>query len=170
MELKHADLLSTLDYDPATGLFRRKVAQHRRDVGAVAGYLLPSGYVRVSLFHRTYRAHRLAWFYVHGTWPADQLDHIDGNKVNNAIANLREATSSQNAQNQCDGRPNTASNLLGVSWITERKKWRAQIVVNGKVFYLGRFATEQAAHAAYLAAKKDLHPFAARMFNQPEHD
>jgi hypothetical protein len=99
---------------------------------------------------------RLAWFYTTGAWPKDQIDHIDGNKSNNRFANLREATPSQNTQNQRRAMRTNKLGILGV--ILARGKFRAQIWFDGKNKFLGYFATAEAAHAAYLAAKRKFHP------------
>lgn len=106
-----------------------------------------------------YTVHRLAWLYVYKVWPADQIDHIDGNKENNKIENLRILTNSQNQQNKYIGRG--ASKYLGVTFSKDTKKqWRASIRLNNKFYYIGRFYTEEEAYKAYLEKKRILHPFA----------
>jgi hypothetical protein len=90
-------LRQLLSYDPDTGLFRWRVQLgFRGKVGAVAGTTHSKGYRQIRIDGRIYRAHRLAWLYIHGEWPSGGLDHIDGNPANNAIANLRPATQQQN--------------------------------------------------------------------------
>lgn len=104
-----------------------------------------------------HRAHRLAWLHVHGVWPKDDVDHMDGNRVNNCIANLRDVDRSTNLQNmRSPGRP-SKSGLLGVSWFERDRNWLARICVDGKNRYLGYFQTKEQAHEAYVAAKRKLH-------------
>jgi hypothetical protein len=103
------------------------------------------------------RAHWLAWFMTYGEWPAEEIDHIDGNPGNNAIHNLRQANSAQNKQNQRKSRKGGSSKYLGVSWKSRLGKWVAQISANGKARYLGLFQSEEAAHFAYVQAKREMH-------------
>jgi hypothetical protein len=103
---------------------------------------------------KEYREHRLAWFYVHGVWPAQLLDHINADVADNRIANLREATPSQN----CCNRRIQSRNSTGFKGVSRRKyAWEANIMLNGKPRYLGHFKTPIAAHEAYLAAADELH-------------
>lgn len=94
-----------LDYDPATGIFTWRYRPDEllrwnvRYAGAVAGSPHVRGYIRISVFHLHYWAHRLAWLHYYGEWPAQGIDHIDGNQTNNAIANLRAANQEQNSCN-----------------------------------------------------------------------
>lgn len=81
-------LRELLDYDPETGVFRWKEPRRKCRVGEVAGSLRKDGYVKIQVDGRFYQAHRLAWLCVYGVWPS-AIDHIDGNRANNAIANLR---------------------------------------------------------------------------------
>lgn len=146
-----------LDYDLLTGTFTWRVA-HRgtAKAGAVAGSP-GAGYVCIRIDGRRYLAHRLAWLYVHGGWPDTQVDHINGDPTDNRLANLRMATPAQNQQNQRRARADNKCGLLGVSLC--RGRWQAEIRLNGKGIYLGRFDTPKQAHDAYLAAKARLHPF-----------
>ena len=144
-------LRELLHYDPETGVFRWVARGHNTTSGTVAGYLHKKGYQMIAIDGRQYRAHRLAWLYVHGFWPSDQIDHIDGIRHNNHIANLRQATNCQNCQNS--KRPcNNTSGFKGASWHRQIGKWKAQIMVDGDKIYLGIFATAEEAHAAYCAA------------------
>lgn len=151
----HAALLREFHYDPETGVLRRRplmtpAAKKQRD-----------GYSTVCFGGRTFGVHRIAWFYVHGKVPDLQIDHVNGEKSDNRIANLRLATHSENAQNRKHANVSNRSGLLGVTWIESRQRWGATIDVDGKRKYLGRFKTPEEAHAAYMAAKAELHPFAA---------
>lgn len=148
-----------LDYDPVTGIFRRRVSlSNSCKVGEIAGSQHSSGYIMISVRGKLYYAHRLAWLYVHGKWPA-QIDHRNGKRADNPIDNLRECTTSENQQNlKKEGRGGTTS-FLGVHFDRFTNRWRASIRANGKTIKLGRFNTEDEASAAYWVAKKRLHPF-----------
>jgi HNH endonuclease/AP2 domain len=153
-------VMEVLDYDPDTGIFRWKVRlSNSIHVGDIAGSPDGEGYLMIRLDNRYYKAHRLAWLYVHGAWPDDQIDHINTDPADNRIANLRQATQLLNKQNSRRSHRDSASRYLGVSWDRARSKWLAQICVNGQRKNLGRFDTEEAAYAAYLAAKAAIHPF-----------
>lgn len=145
-------------YDPVTGIFvRLKSVRPRRWVGKRAGSLNTDGYRVIRIGRIDYYAHRLAWFYVHGTCPT-LLDHIDGNPDNNAIANLREASKSTNGAN----RGKQINNTTGFKGIKKRyHRWIAQIYIGGKNKYLGSFETKELAAAAYtVAARKEYGEFA----------
>lgn len=149
-------LREVLDYEPTTGVFRWRVAIGRRvQAGNVAGTLHPKGYRQITIDARKYRAPRLAWFYVHGCWPKNQIDHMNGNRDDNRIENLRDVTSSENLQNQRRAYSSSTTGFLGVS--THRKKFQARIMLDGKNRHLGTFPTPEAAHVVYLAAKRRLH-------------
>lgn len=153
MTLTHASLLQHLHYDPATGIFTRKVrtSQNTR-IGDVAGYINRAGYIIVGLFGRSYLAHRLAWFYMHGQWPARNLDHRDRSRLNNRIDNLRECNQAQNMAN-------ISKPSKGVSRMPPRKgkvrpkPWRARFSAKT----IGYFATKEEAKAAYDAYASALH-------------
>ena len=147
-----------LDYDEITGVFAWRVARPgTARVGVVAGASDGDGYWRIKVDGRRYRAHRLAWLWAHGTWPMGQIDHLDGNRLNNALANLRDVSHSVNAQNQREASRNNSSGLLGVSWAKNNGKWRAQIKAAGRVRVLGYFAVKEEAHARYVEAKREFH-------------
>lgn len=161
MHLTRDQLRAMLHYDPATGVFTWQVKASRNTViGSVAGCSTnTAGYVMIRVDKVLYGAHRLAWFYMTGEWPDQQIDHKDTNRANNRWSNLRLATSGQNRQNQRGpGRRNT-SGYLGVHYDRSKCKWTAQIVVDRRHHFLGRFATPEEAHAAYVNAKRRLHPF-----------
>jgi hypothetical protein len=151
-------LRDALDYDPDTGWFTWRATRGRAKAGARAGRLNANGYWEIGVDGRLHQAHRLAWLYVHGAWPADQIDHVNGVRDDNRIANLREATAAQNLQNLPMRRTNT-SGFIGASWSRRTGRWLAQIKVGGKARNLGLYDTAQAAHEAYVAAKAELHTF-----------
>jgi hypothetical protein len=119
----------------------------------VAGSVNGEGYLLIKLQRRSYKAHRLAWLYVCGVWPEDQLDHINRNRSDNRISNLREVTNKQNLQNAGKYSHNTSGHS-GVSWHKQRSKWVAQIKHNHKVIHLGYFTNIEDAIAARKAAEK----------------
>lgn len=155
--LTHARLTEAFHYDKETGhfIFKIKLAQ-RVNVGDRAG-ADRHGYWTVAIDNKRYAAHRLAWLYVTGRWPCAEIDHIDGVKDNNKWANLREATHSENRQNQIKPYKTNKAGHMGVCWHNAGKKWRARITVNGKDKWLGLFETPEAASIAYLKAKQELH-------------
>lgn len=152
-------LKELLHYDPDTGLFTCARSRPGCRVGAVAGTRRKDGYLVVSLDSRRYFTHRLALLYMTGELPTLDIDHINGDRADNRWCNLREATNSENMQNQRRGHSDSTSGLLGVSWHKNRSKWRAQITANKQTINLGSFSTPEEAHAAYLKAKEELHPF-----------
>ena len=101
-------------------------------------------------------AHRLAWLYVHGVWPPHEVDHINGDRSDNRIANLRLATRQQNSENRHGAQSNSKTGLVGVSWHKRAGKWQAHIRVKGRTRYLGLFESTQDACMAYLQAKQTM--------------
>lgn len=153
--------MELLHYDRETGVFRwRNFRRPAIKAWDVAGSANAKGYVQIMINQENYLAHRLAWLYVTGAWPEDQVDHRDNCKANNAWENLRSATNAENQQNQIVApKSNSSSGLLGVTWSKAAKKWAAQIKRAGKRVHLGLFDDKDDAHAAYVAAKRELHPF-----------
>ena len=147
-------LRSILDYDPETGIFTWKVRTSTSvKVGDVAGCLGGGGYLLIQLQSRKYKAHRLAWLYMCGSWPKDQIDHINRDRADNRISNLREVSHKQNHQNRSKPSNNTSGHS-GVSWYRRDSKWQATITHNYKDIHLGCFATIEEAIAARKAAEK----------------
>lgn len=109
-----------------------------------------------------YYAHRLAWLYVHGSWPAGVIDHVDPHQKKNSIADIREATTSQNMANARMFSHNT-SGVKGVSFIKRSRKWRAYAKLHGRQYNLGEFTNKADAAAARDRAHRALHgPFARK--------
>lgn len=107
------------------------------------------------LYHSLY-AHTVIWAMTHGRWPKLEIDHINGDPLDNRPENLREATRSENEMNKLPSKRNS-SGIKGVSWEKRRSKWRAQITANGKYKYLGSFSTRDEAESAYIAASIEMH-------------
>lgn len=154
--IAHERFRALLSYDEDSGSLRWLVSRGRVKRGDVAGRIGNKGYVIVQVDGRGYHAHRVVWMLKNGEFPTIHLDHIDGDRANNRIENLRKVTNAQNQQNLKKARSHSRSGILGVS--AHREKWRAQIVVDGKAKHLGRFSTKEEAGAAYLKAKRALHP------------
>jgi len=135
-------LLSELEYEPATGIFKWKRGKQGRAADLTAGYA-SNGYLRIFVAGKSYQAHRLAFFMMNGREPADEVDHIDGDTMNNAASNLREATRLENSRNRKSSR--------GFQKHRDRKKnpFQARIKYDGKIVSLGVFPTEELARAAY---------------------
>jgi len=151
-----------LDYDKTTGAFIRRVNAGMRKVGSEAGWLSSDGYRYISVQGREYAAHRLAWLVVQKADPAEfDIDHIDGNKQNNAFSNLRLATRRENTRNSRT-RQNNACGFKGVHFRKDINKWRATIHLNGQQISLGCFDTPELAHMAYCKAAAELHGEFAR--------
>lgn len=154
--LNQARLKEVLSYDPATGVFRWRIAlSNRVHVGDVAGCPNSDGYLRIRIDGRLYLCHRLAVLYMTGSWPEHQVDHRHGIRDDNRWCELQPATPVENQQNVRGPKSNNKSGLLGVS--PHGNGWRAQIMTDGKCRRLGTFQTPEAAHHVYLLAKRELH-------------
>lgn len=140
-------------YDATDGVLRWAAK------GAPAGFINHKGYRMVGISGKQYRAHRIVLAMEHGRWPPEDLvvDHIDGDRDNNRISNLRLCTHSENQHNR-DIPSNNSTGLLGVSYDKEDRNWRASICVNRKRRRIGNYPTAEEAHQAYLNAKAELHP------------
>ena len=149
---------SMLFYAEDTGVFTWRVdRQGGTKAGDIAGQLNPNGRVYIGAIGRRFLRSHLAWCYVHGRIPTHEIDHIDGNPANDAIANLRHVSHKTNAQNRVRANRRVSgrsSTYLGVSWKTDRQKWVANISSDSHTKHLGYFESEQDAHAAYVQAKQ----------------
>lgn len=138
MKLTQDRLKGLLDYDPETGVFIWKVDRGKRTKkGSFAGSLDNKGYLIIRFNGKGYKAHRLAFLYMEGYFPENQVDHIDRDKTNNKWNNLREVSHTCNMRNCKISKINT-SGITGVSWHKGRKKWQSQIRIP-KPIYLGLF-------------------------------
>ena len=151
-----AELNDLLDYNPETGLFTWKKNRGNVRAGSIAGTLHRTGYVHITINRKIYKAHRLAYKMYYGSDPVDQVDHIDCDRSNNRIANLRDATPSQNHANTRVRKKNS-SGIKGVYMTSNRKKfpWKACIKINKKLTYLGSYKTKEEAALAYDKAAKE---------------
>lgn len=147
-----AELRADFSYNPETGLLTRISGQRP---GHVVGYPAGNGYMTVTYRKRTHLAHRLAWCIATGQWPVGQVDHINGNKQDNRLCNLRDVSPQTNSQNRHGALRNNRTALLGVT-LTKSGRYMARLLVAGRRHYLGVHDTAEAAHAAYKAARS--HP------------
>lgn len=148
-----------LAYDPDTGYltWKRSPATQIK-AGQKAGCVDKRGFIMIRIFGGYYQAHRLVWLHVHGEWPELYIDHVNGDRGDNRLSNLRLANASQNAQNRRTARKGSKSGLLGVR-VHASGRFGASIQVDGVRHPLGTYDTAGAAHDAYVTAKRRLHPF-----------
>lgn len=157
MLLTQLTLQELLSYDCDTGIFTRTISTNNKwGIGRVAGSINKKGYIKINLNGKKYFAHRLAWLYVYGVWPENQIDHKDTIKHHNWISNLRNVTNSENMQNQIKAKCHNKTGFLGVS-LHPHGKYTAQIVIGGRKKHIGQFLTPELAHAAYIEAKRVHH-------------
>lgn len=149
-------LMSVLSYDKDTGIFTWVEPIGRRSVvGKTAGSDNGQGYLVISIDKKRYRAHRLAWFYVYGYMPENQLDHINRIKDDNRIDNLREIGQTCSNRNRGIG-VNNNSGIKGVGYLKDSRKWRVVIKIDNKTYSLGRHKDFGEAACARLAAEQCL--------------
>lgn len=148
----------SLYYCHETGVFTWARDSMRAKRGAIAGSKNKiNGYVELCVYGKKYLAHRVAWLIARGTNAELPIDHINGNRSDNRIANLRLDESGINAQNIRKPKKQNTSGFLGVTFCRHTGRWLAQICVNRKHKNLGRFDTPEQAYAAYLDAKRLMH-------------
>lgn len=153
--LTQARVRELLHYDEKTGVFTWKVKKGGRAVaGQRAGARDHYGYIVIRLDGVLYKAHRLAWLYESGSWPVKNLDHINRDKSDNRLKNLRLAGQSLNMHNA--KRTPTKSGVVGVVWDSCRKKWVARVKINYATVFLGRFDKKEDAIKARKSAHKKI--------------
>lgn len=163
-------LRELLDYNQESGVFTWRARSrdefasegaanswNGRYAGAQAGTTDKDGYLVIRILTQGYKAHRLAFLHVTGAWPMREVDHLNGNKGDNRWANLRDVDRSTNCQNLIAARSDNVTGLLGVSPRRDIGKFAAQIFIDGRKRGLGYFDTPEAAHEAYLRAKRVHH-------------
>lgn len=152
-------LRQILSYDPDIGVFRWRSLPLKQShmLGTIAGYRNKSnyGYCSISIGNKRYYIHRLAWLYVTGEWPKNSIDHIDGDRHNNCFDNLRDVTSAVNSENRHYPQSGNKSGYVGAYF--RRGQWYSGISVRGKSIWLGSHKSAEAAHSAYLQAKRKYH-------------
>lgn len=155
--MAHVNYYDTIHFDPESGVLRWLVARPGCSRGSIAGCLTKSGYIVLKIGRRAVRAHRLAWFLAHGQWPDGEIDHINGDRSDNRLANLRVVDRAGNSQNRRKAHGDNSHGFLGAAWNHQHQRWQAKIVARRVRHHLGYFDTAEAAHAAYMQAKQRLH-------------
>jgi hypothetical protein len=153
-------LCALFEYQPDGRLLRRITSNPRAKAGTYSGSVGKGGYLRTQVAGKLYFNHRLVWLMHRGSWPKN-LDHINGNKLDNRIENLRECTQTQNMQN-CPNKKSNTTSVKGVGWRPSRGKFRARIVVNGKEICVGHFLELEEAAKAVQEARTKYHGEFAR--------
>lgn len=152
MKLTQDRLKELLDYSSADGLFVWRTNSNSKK-GKVAGTVNGQGYVAIPIDGQRYVAHRLAFLWMEGVFPPDQVDHINRVRSDNRWENLRPATHGENSRNTA---ARCASGHKGVYQVKSSQKWRARITINGKECHLGNFKRVEDAAAAYTSALQTL--------------
>jgi hypothetical protein len=149
-------LENVISYDRKTGDFIWRSHKNLDLIGKPAGHITTGGYKNISIFSHHIYAHRLAYILEYGQIP-DFIDHIDGNRLNNAITNLRSVTRTVNAENKRKNQNGTTTGLLGVHLHKQTGKFCASIKTKGKRIYIGLFLTSEDAFEAYVKKKREIH-------------
>jgi len=152
-------LRSLLHYDPETGGFTRATSSGTRwKAGQSAGAWDLHGYKTIRLGRKSYKAHRLAWLYMTGEWPHGDIDHINGVRHDNRWANLRDVPRGVNLQNQrATPSHNRSTRVQGV-YPAKGGNYSAAISINNRKKHIGTYSSIEEARAAYIEAKRRLHP------------
>jgi len=144
-----------MTYCPETGKFTHNFTRGGRPKGSEAGCPNSTGYIQISIYGTLHCAHVLAWVYMTGKWPEDQVDHINGDRSDNRWCNLRAASRVLNNQN-AEIRSDNTSGVKGVDWNEDRGLWRARVQCNGK--RIGRhFKTLEEAENWARSTREQLH-------------
>jgi len=158
VELTQERLKEVLDYNATTGVFTRKISGSTAvKVGRVvgSGVTVKANYFKVFIDAQAYIAHRLVWLYVHGTWPKHFIDHVNGDRHDNRLCNLREASSRQNMVNSKLSKASTTG-YKGAT-VLPSGRFRSKLHSGGQVYHLGVFDTVEEAHQAYCDKADELH-------------
>lgn len=159
--LTQEELKSLSEYNPETGSFRALTQRGTIKIGDIIGSVQVNGYRAASINNRKFYEHRLAWLYTYGHFPSGDkpfIDHVDGDRTNNKISNLRLCSNVNNTQN-IKMKPTNTSGFKGVTWHKKSKKWMVRIRNGelGKVEYLGLFVLKEDASVAYESRAKEIH-------------
>jgi hypothetical protein len=157
MTITAGELRCLFSYEPSTGRFTRMYDPVHGRKDKPTGSVARNGYLQLKVGGRVYAQHRLAWLYVHGRWPEGVIDHINGDRTDNRIANLRDVPQSINAQNRRTAKRTSAVGVLGVGVTRTPGRFTARIRHAGRNLTLGTFDSVEEASRAYQAAKARLH-------------
>lgn len=156
-----AELLkSLLDYDPKVGSLTWRSdgwGERPHKAGERAERLGSRGYLRIPVRGKYIAAHRAAWAIATGALPNGQIDHVNGDKTDNRLSNLRDVDATTNSENKRAAYSNNRSGLLGASLDKKTGRYMARVYAGGKRHYVGQFDTPEEAHLAYVSAKRELH-------------
>lgn len=141
-------------------LIRISLIGKKAKLGEIAGHIGKRGYKYLSIYGKKYYVHRIVWLMHHGNLPKF-IDHIDGDRLNNKIENLRSCTATENSCNT-KIRKNNTSGIKGVCWFKPQKKWKARLNFNKKEYFFGYFLTKEEAESALIIARSELHKEFAR--------
>ena len=156
MDISQEELNSILAYDPLTGILTWKHNRSNMIKGSVAGSVNSSGYRTITINSKTFRVQRVIWIMLFGYIPEGFfIDHVNGNKIDNRLQNLRLATNSQNQQNR-PAPKNNSSGYRGVTWHKQMNKWMARISYKGKRKLIGFFDSAEDAYKAYKKEAKEI--------------
>jgi len=147
--LKHC-----IEYNSESGIFLWKISLKSVKKLSIGGCKGSDGYKRISIDHRRYMAHRLAWLYMTGEWPKGQIDHINHVRDDNRFENLRDVTMPENQRNRKINKSNT-SGFTGVRFRKNKSKWEAQITINGECRFIGSFKNKNDAVIARKMAEQE---------------
>ena len=160
-ELTAEGARALFNYDAEQGLLTWKVPKYKGNkpkAGDVAGCLDVEGYRVVRTGGKDYKAHRIAYLMQTGQWPSLPIDHRNGKRDDNRWENLRLAEGGINQQNRRQASCRNKTGLLGVTYVSQTRQFRAIIDVDGRKIQLGRFDDAMSAHQAYMQAKVKIHP------------
>ena len=158
--MNQTDFKKMFSYHPNGELIRISTINAKTKVGDIAGIVGKKGYKYLTIRGQKFYVHRIIWFLHHGYLP-DAIDHIDGNKLNNKIENLRVCTVTQNLCNS-KLRTDNKSGIKGVAWFKPHQKWRARINLNKKEYHLGYFDSKEQAEQAVIIGRLKIHKEFAR--------
>lgn len=147
VKLTQERLKEVLDYDPETGVFRWKYTEGRAIRGAEAGTIASNGYRVISINNKKHKAHRLAWMFLYRNFPISQIDHINQDRADNRIHNLRSVSALENGRNQ-KIRTNNSSGFNGVTWNKRDNIWTSGIRINNVRKNLGSYVYKKDAISA----------------------
>ena len=159
MKPSNARLKELLEYNATTGVFTHRTGRRNCKAGQMAGCKHGNGYLKISIDGKQYYAHHVAWAYANGEWPSNDIDHINGDRSDNRLVNIRLALRKENCQNLRAAKSNSQTGFLGVYLVKETGKFMASLKKGRKRIRVGGFETPEKAHQCYLEMKRNFHAF-----------